>query len=407
MVFLEGSRGNVLFTGDFRLPLYCASRLMFFKENHISNETLVSDKVQTTHAIQNERKIKEVTNLYVDMTFFKPEIRYIPTREESVEALVKFITNFLSSNKPANKNVEKSYFENCIYMKTSARIGYEYVYQEIYRSTGHKTHVNDLIYTIYEQMPMVQACLTKDPYETPIHACIYENKKRDAAKTDLMCSPLSKTSKPYSAPISKNFHKINQILPCTLNKENEHEYYRANKINAVKVILSAMWFTDTAGVDQIFIEYKPPKKDFLTPAFKPFKTIYRLCYSFHSSFEEIVDFVNTIKPKKLFSIALPESTTEKMINQYFYNPLGNFKGFHLNESRNSTGVVKNGLRKTDNLEDRLELVSTKKLVLRKRKSYETLRDSSSDRSTNSSRDSLNFGEESSEEEKSAKKKLKS
>jgi len=30
------------------------------------------------------------------------------------------------------------------------------------------------------------------------------------------------------------------------------------KVNAVKIILSAMWFTETAGVDKIFIEYKPP-----------------------------------------------------------------------------------------------------------------------------------------------------
>ncbi len=301
---------------------------------------------------------------------------------------------------------KRDHFENCIYMKTSARIGYEYIYQEIYRSTGHKTHVNDLIYRIYDQMPMVQSCLTLDPYETPIHACIYENKKRDAAKTDLMCSPLSKTCKPYSAPISQGLHKANHILPCTLTKENEHEYYRANKINAVKVILSAMWFTDTAGVDQIFIEYKPPKKDLSTPAFKPYKTIYRLCYSFHSSFEEIVDFVNTIKPKKLFSIALPESTTEKMINQYFYNSQGNFKGFHFNES-NSNPVHKGEVRKQEESEEKLELFSTKSLVLRKRKSYETMRDSSSDRSTNSSRDSLNFGDESPVEEKVCKKKLKS
>lgn len=32
MVFIEGSRGNVLFTGDFRLPLKCASRLPFLKD---------------------------------------------------------------------------------------------------------------------------------------------------------------------------------------------------------------------------------------------------------------------------------------------------------------------------------------------------------------------------------------
>ncbi len=41
MVFLEGSRGNVLFTGDFRLPLKSASRLPFLKDKSNDNKIQV------------------------------------------------------------------------------------------------------------------------------------------------------------------------------------------------------------------------------------------------------------------------------------------------------------------------------------------------------------------------------
>lgn len=56
----------------------------------------------------------------------------------------------------------------------------------IHKSTGYKVHVNNLIYKIYDKLPAIQSALTIDPYETPVHCCIYENRKRDLAKTDLM-----------------------------------------------------------------------------------------------------------------------------------------------------------------------------------------------------------------------------
>lgn len=46
--------------------------------------------------------------------------------------------------------------------------------------------MNNLIYKIYDKLPAIQSALTCDPYETPVHCCIYENRKRDLSKTDLM-----------------------------------------------------------------------------------------------------------------------------------------------------------------------------------------------------------------------------
>lgn len=56
------------------------------------------------------------------MTFFKPEIPKIPTREESVKALLKFIDSFLDSADQGwiAKGLD---YSKLVYLKTSARIG--------------------------------------------------------------------------------------------------------------------------------------------------------------------------------------------------------------------------------------------------------------------------------------------
>lgn len=256
-------------------------------------------------------------------------------------------------------------------MKTSARIGYEYVYQEIHRQTGYKIHVNELIYKIYDQLPAIQSSLTLDPFETPIHACIYENKKRDQSKTDLMSpsiflnnstikSPL-KIRKSYLPDLSLSTdNQLKPLLPCCQTMA------QGFKVNSVKIILSAMWFTDTAGVDKIFVKYNPNKKEMESIAYKPYSSIYRLLYSFHSSFEEIVDFVNVLRPKKLHPIALPDSTNEKTINDYFYCcETKTFHGFQFNTAFHSRlkkipsqTIINNFLVKSKG--------SNESLVLRKR-----------------------------------------
>jgi hypothetical protein len=436
MAFVEGSRGNVLFTGDFRLPLNCARRLPFLKLNRpTSIDDKQTHKCQASNNTSMTFKAKSVEDLYVDMTFFKPTIRYIPTREQSVRVFIEFLKEQLSTEiKQKQELTMGNYcYKNCVYLKTSARIGYEYVYQEINRATGFKIHVNDLIYKVYEQLPELQNVLTLDPYETPVHACIYENRKRDLAKTDLMSSSLhnsSATCKKKSYSASLNCVTLNRPildcnkklqLPCTMldSDVTKSPVSSSTKVNAIKVILSAMWFTDTAGVDKMLIEYKPPVAELNMPAYKNYSQVYRLCYSFHSSFEEILDFVETIKPKRLYSIALPELTSEQKISDYFYDTAGNFVGFHMN---NPAQKEKPSLSKSNSTElaTSSSLVNASKLTLRKRKSssfcIQTIKHdscehdqnsnlNSSDSSRSSSSDELCFDVDSSE--KAFKKKQRS
>jgi Cft2 family RNA processing exonuclease len=336
MVFIEGARGNILFTGDFRLPLTSASRLKFLKLN------------------QTEKEKKCVHTLYIDMTFFTPAIKSIPTREESVCELIKFIKKTLDDDK-------KTFF----YLKTSARIGYEYVYTEIYNNLKQKVHVNETIYRLYDNLPQIQQVLTLDPYETQIHSCMYEVKKRDEKKISLFKSTASTFEKTKKCS--------NLKLPCTIEDQKEFDRIKLN-VNCIKIILSTMWFIDTAGVSRILLQYVPSKIEAETAAYKPYRTVYRLCYSFHSSYEEIVDFVETIKPQNLKVIALPESTSELDVNKFFYGE----------------SIIKKqslSIRQSESISNS----SLNSLVLRKRKSTLDFNKSDSETDTDDEDDDLCFG----------------
>ena len=167
-----------------------------------------------------------------------------------------------------------------------------------------------------------------------------------------------------------------------------------------------MWFTDTAGVDKIFVGYNPSRKELETPAFKPYSAIYRLLYSFHSSFEEIIDFVNVLKPKRLHPIALPESTSEQIINEYFYNYETNmFHGFQANANFHSRLKKNNSDASLQANQSNLAAkpMSTGVLMLRKR-TFDSFTSLIADKSSGESSDDNSLVFESSEEENLEKSK---
>jgi DNA cross-link repair 1C protein len=288
MALIQGDKGNVLFTGDFRLPLGSAHKLPFLTNTQI-------------HTV------------YIDCTFFREEKKNLPSREESLTELLKMIDN----------NHDRD-----IYIKTSAKIGYEHVFSEIYYNTGQKVHVSEEFFGMYEKLPEIRELLTTNSEETRIHVCLNDT-------------------------IKKSTLKNNKSLLYTCN------YSNTLKRKAIKIHLSTMWFTYFMENDQILAEIKSNKESF-------YENYYRLCYSFHSSFNEIVDFVRTLKPIKLKAIAMPNELKECDITDYFR------KNFNLFIDENDKNFPQEPIR------------STNELLLRQRSSiFES--------SSNKSDDELDFG----------------
>ena len=114
--------------------------------------------------------------------------------------------------------------------------------------------------------------------------------------------------------------------------------------------------------------------------------------------------MDTIRPKKLYSIALPESTTEKLINEYFYDMNGLFQGFHVTKERTD---AKAGYKMFDTeLINRNKPIQSATLMLRKRKSFNLLDESdmSSNNESSSNESSLNFGCTDDEDQSTKKRK---
>lgn len=82
MIWIEGEHGNVLFTGDFRLYRGQAKRLTHLHRRRTDND--------------EDFLFKPIDNLYIDMTFFRPAILHIPTREVSCEALILWMKGLLT-----------------------------------------------------------------------------------------------------------------------------------------------------------------------------------------------------------------------------------------------------------------------------------------------------------------------
>ncbi|CAF3339700.1 unnamed protein product [Rotaria socialis] len=244
MLLFEGSHGTVLYTGDFRLY------------SHQSNR----------HRIILSKK--PIDTLYIDMTFFEPSIRQLPQRKQSCQKLIHLIEQY-----------DNRYF----HLKTSARVGYEYIYTSLYHHFGILIHVNHEQYHLYDCLPQVQQALTTDGSRTRIHAC-WPN--------------------------------------CSHSKFS------------IKIVLSVLWFT--------------LQQQSNCPLIRIATDYYRLCYSLHSSYNEICTFVKQISPIRIHPIALPSQLTSERFNELIKQ-----LGIHQNQtncfaSNNIVQQIKRRYQMTEN-----------------------------------------------------------
>ncbi|XP_045456216.1 protein artemis-like [Melitaea cinxia] len=128
---------NILFTGDFR----------------INNNDL--PKYKLLH--HNDEPIK-INTLYVDTTFLNTKYDYFPKRSESVAKMLYEMKKWLNSDET-----------NAIALHTSAKYGYEFVFNEIYKNLDVKVSVGAERWRFYSTIPHLVPGVTNE--ETKIHLC--------------------------------------------------------------------------------------------------------------------------------------------------------------------------------------------------------------------------------------------
>ncbi|XP_063953850.1 protein artemis-like isoform X2 [Lytechinus pictus] len=195
MFLFEGSEGTVLYTGDFRLARGEAARM---------------------EPLHSGYRVKDISSVYLDTTFCVPEAMFIPSREESKDALLDLVDRQIS--KSAGHMVKL----NC-----KAKYGYEYLFVEL----------------------------------------------------------------------SKTFNQ----KPCSLKKATD----------ILSIQPSTMWFTGNARPDDVV---------------RKIGRRYRLCFSFHSSFSEIRDFLGYIRPHHVYPNVIPYGSSEEEVIQRLQDCLRGSKG---------------------------------------------------------------------------------
>ncbi|CAG9833986.1 unnamed protein product [Diabrotica balteata] len=139
VMFLFESNKRILYTGDYRI-----------RKSDIRKFNCFFDK---------EGKIKVIDKIYLDTTFFHKKFFSFPRREESLREICEIIEDWINKGKDFH-----------IYLDTSAKYGYEYLFKEIYMKIGMPIHVNYNANKLYSLVPEMDCAVTLNSDITQLHS---------------------------------------------------------------------------------------------------------------------------------------------------------------------------------------------------------------------------------------------
>ncbi|XP_071817257.1 uncharacterized protein [Apostichopus japonicus] len=148
-----------------------------------------------------------------------------------------------------------------VHIKCRAKYGYEYLFIEISRAFGMKVHVSGEIMKQYERVSSLAEHMTTEGSATRVHAC--------------------------------------RKYACTLK----------DAVDVITITPSTMWFNSNAQPDDVLKKIS--------------SHYYRLCFSFHSSYSEICDFIQYLKPTNIYPNVIPYNSTEYQMIERLENVLNN------------------------------------------------------------------------------------
>ncbi|GBN77869.1 Protein artemis, partial [Araneus ventricosus] len=145
MIYIEGENGRILYTGDFRLPVGDAARLVNLHDE--------------------EGRLKPLDALYVDTTFCKEHYLYFPTREQGLEAVISLVGPWLAKGP-----------DHIISLICSAKYNYEFVFVELFKKFHQKIHISEERLRQYRGIKIIEDAVTTVETESRIHACKKDKK---------------------------------------------------------------------------------------------------------------------------------------------------------------------------------------------------------------------------------------
>ncbi|XP_006066060.3 protein artemis isoform X2 [Bubalus bubalis] len=290
MFLFQGNNGTVLYTGDFRLAKGEAARM---------------------ELLHSGGRVKDIQSVYLDTTFCDPKYYQIPSREECLRGIMELVRSWISRSR-----------YHVVWLNCKAAYGYEYLFTNLSEEFGLQVdssplsqrgspehslchlyllplgrmdsgksplvHVDKL--DMFRNMPDILHHLTTDR-DTQIHACRH--------------------------PKAEEYFQWNK-LPCGITSKNRIP------LHTISIKPSTMWFGERTRKTNIIM--------------RTGESSYRACFSFHSSYSEIKDFLSYICPVNVYPNVIPLGTTMDKVKEILkplcrssqrtepkYKPLGKLK----------------------------------------------------------------------------------
>ncbi|XP_061224131.1 protein artemis isoform X2 [Neopsephotus bourkii] len=223
-------------------------------------------------------RVKDIQSVYLDTTFCDPKFYHIPSREECLKGILELVRSWISLTR-----------NHVVWLNCKAAYGYEYLFINLSEELGVKVHMNKL--DMFRNMPEILYHVTTDQH-TQIHACRH--------------------------PRDDDCFRWNR-LPCGMTCQN------GTPLHLIIIKPSTMWFGERIKKTSVIV--------------RTGESTYRACFSFHSSYSEIKDFLSYIQPVNVYPNVLPVGGTEEKVMELLkplcrsyrrnaelrYKPLGTLK----------------------------------------------------------------------------------
>ncbi|KAM9093555.1 protein artemis isoform 3-T3 [Megaptera novaeangliae] len=221
--------------------------------------------------------VKDIQSVYLDTTFCHPKYYQIPSREECLRGILELVRGWITRSP-----------YHVVWLSCKAAYGYEYLFTNLSEEFGVQVHVDKL--DMFRNMPDILHHLTTDR-DTQIHACRH--------------------------PKAEEYFQWNK-LPCGITSKNRIP------LHTISIKPSTMWFGERARKTNVIV--------------RTGESSYRACFSFHSSYSEIKDFLSYIYPVNVYPNVIPLGTTMGKVQEILkplcrssqstepkYKPLGKLK----------------------------------------------------------------------------------
>ncbi|XP_063301515.1 protein artemis [Pelobates fuscus] len=279
---ITGEKEDILVT---LLPAgHCPGSVMFLFQGlhgtvlYTGDFRLAKGEVARMELLHSGNRVKDIESVYLDTTFCDPKYFQIPSREECLIGILELVRSWIKMGP-----------YHVVWLNCKAAYGYEYLFTNLSEEFGIKVHVNKQ--DMFKNMPDILCHITTDR-RTQIHACRH--------------------------PVNEEFIHGNR-LPCGMRTDDNVP------LRVISIKPSTMWFGERSRKTNVIV--------------RTGESSYRACFSFHSSYSEIKDFLNYIQPMYAYPNVIPLGKTKKNVEDILkpfcrsnsdssvvlYKPLGTLK----------------------------------------------------------------------------------